>query len=1097
MSSIQEVVDLINLFYSPNPPKNVNEIQQGLQAIQKSPDGLLMAVNLLENTSYGTNVNYFGALTLTVQLSVTPDNFSSTFWEIYKMNLKYLTVYSFRYTNDPKAKNTLFIIKKLMSNLSSIFTRVNEAQKGIELDASDGKFYLTHWNDPLSTFIYMMSSYNVNPDVQSVLNGADNPQLDQLVNEAAAYSAPYNELVNFASSSQPLNQLLLSFTEVIMEDLTKMQSKKHSLNQIHEVVHSHLYITTMALLGLNLTVSKFEDPQKLRMISETVFECTTAWVNYVSMTRNLGSHGTLDLSGIFEKLIDLLTKSNTQTDDFVVAGKVLDILNVVFSNDPTLMDHELRQKVELIFLGVSRAAITSTEPPKNTWMLEYMNYLVNNEMTSELRELASCIVNFLQIYTLDISQKLFVNSSSQNSSSVQEYMSILIQFTNFPLVPILQEYFSVRMVDFWQDLSDSYVDLPNEAMAPNANQIAVDIFQQVVNIYLPKVSFLNKQRIANSDDTDHSMLREFDDFRTSVSDLVSSVWSILGNENLTNVLIEGIGSCDVGTVAMGDRMTSFFQVESMAFFLIGLLIDANLSESLWFMNIMAKSPFFVNNIVALFQYALQYPPDNRAAILMKIDLGRTATTLLSTISGHFRHDEPHLRMSIEALLGGLELCSRDTKVTRNGSTDNGLSEKFELMIIKAISLLCDNCRKQLSHIYLDTFINKLTAALQPSSNFSDFTREKLMRCVGYLLECRTDNGPEEQGRYILQIFETIEGLVNQALTPTPSKENKDYIHSLLSCLNELGSPLIDSKDEENESLLQQLPAFTEFWKVDPLQCRKKILDLLQRILSYPPYVKDPSLIEISCLLLGNGLSSPPDEPALLRFQMQDIVSFVLSYIGVCDLNLSFSFFVYLLEKLIIYEKDNITPESFDYLFQQVFLTYYEGVIRTDPDSLQAMVNFVITVLDSSPSLCINSSQWMGFILPTFMNLLPSHERFTVVSATKFWTKVINNRKYSQHDLAVTRQQLLEIGCELVYHTMYGLYHTQRSDLYCYTDLIRTLVGKFPVEMKKWLGIVLPQLCDKPQTHERFINKLMVTRGSRAAGNVILNWWLECTELPLY
>ena len=790
MSSIQEVVDLINLFYSPNPPKNVNEIQQGLQAIQKSPDGLLIAVNLLENTSYGTNVNYFGALTLTVQLSVTSDNFSSTFWEIYKMNLKYLTVYSFRYTNDPEAKNTLFIIKKLMSNLSTIFTRVNEAQKGIELDASDGKFYLTHWNDPLSTFIYMMSGYSVNPDVQSVLNGANSPQLDQLVNEAAAYSAPYNELVNFVSSSHPLNQLMLSFTEIIMEDLTKRQSKKYSLNQIHEVVHSHLYITTMALLGLNLTVSKYEDPQKLLTISETVFECTTAWVNYVSMTRNLGSHGTLDLSSIFEKLIDLLTKSNSQTDNFVVAGKVLDILNIVFSSAPTLMDHELRQKVELIFLGVSRATITSNEIPKNTWMLEYMNYLVNNEMTSELRELASCIVNFLQIYTLDISQKLFESGSSQNSTSVQEYMSVLIQLTNFPLVPILQEHFSVKMVDFWQDLSDSYIGLPNEAMAPNDNVITVDIFQQVVNVYLPKVSLLNKQRIANSDDTDHSMLREFDDFRTSVSDLASSVWSIFGNEGLTNVLIKGIGSCDITILTMEDRMTSFFQVESMAFLLIGLLIDANLSESHWFTNIMARSPFFVKNIIALFQYALQYPPDNRAAILMKIDLGRTATTLLSTISGHFRHDEPHLRMSIEALLGGLELC--DTKVSSSDSTGNELSEKFELMIIKATSLVCDNCRKQLSTTYLDTFINKLTAALQPSSNFSDFTREKLMRCVGYLLECRTDNGPEDQGRYILQILETIEGLVNQELTPTPSKENKDYIHSLLSCLNELGNPLIHS-----------------------------------------------------------------------------------------------------------------------------------------------------------------------------------------------------------------------------------------------------------------------------------------------------------------
>ena len=116
---------------------------------------------------------------------------------------------------------------------------------------------------------------------------------------------------------------------------------------------------------------------------------------------------------------------------------------------------------------------------------------------------------------------------------------------------------------------------------------------------------------------------------------------------------------------------------------------------------------------------------------------------------------------------------------------------------------------------------------------------------------------------------------------------------------------------------------------------------------------------------------------------------------------------------------------------------------------------------------------------------------------KFWTKLINNKKYNQEELTIVRQQISSIGQELVYQIMYGLFHTQRSDLNSYTDLLRALVAKFPIEAREWLVAVLPQICSNPAGHEKFINKLLITRGSRAAGNVILQWWLDCTTLPNY
>ena len=161
------------------------------------------------------------------------------------------------------------------------------------------------------------------------------------------------------------------------------------------------------------------------------------------------------------------------------------------------------------------------------------------------------------------------------------------------------------------------------------------------------------------------------------------------------------------------------------------------------------------------------------------------------------------------------------------------------------------------------------------------------------------------------------------------------------------------------------------------------------------------------------------------------------------------------------------------------------------------IGFVNNVLDVKPGLAIGSKHWTSFILPQFLKLIPSREKFTIVAVAKFWTKLINNKKYNQEELTTVRQQVSSIGGDLVYQIMYGLFHTQRSDLNSYTDLLRALVAKFPIEAREWLVAVLPQICNNPAGHEKFINKLLITRGSRAAGNVILQWWLDCTTLPNY
>ena len=1079
MSSIHEVVALIEELYSPHPKHDVNQIQQSLQSIQKSEQGFHLANELLSDDKYSANVKYFGALTLTVQLNTRGENDYETLWNVFRSNLLYLTKFSTLYVSNPNMYGqSLIIIKKLMSNLSLIFTKINDPQ----LNNAGNENMIKQWNNPINTFIQLMSVQNQNINA------------DQLLLDSINCSLTYEQLSQFVSLSQKHNELALTFTEVIVEDLTKFQTKRHSMSQIHEVVHEHLYISTMALINLNLTAQAVFNP--------TVFDCITAWINYISLTRSVSSSGRMDLSEIFQNLIDLMYQSTEGSDGYENAEKILTIFGNVFANDPLLMSYDLRQQIECIFLGVVRPDSGITDiSNKNSWMLQYMNYLVTNDFFSELKELAICIVDFLQINTLSVCNKLFTNIQAADNGQVQdeyiqEYIKVLLQMTNFPLTPVLQEFFSVRMVDFWLDLSDAYTNLASETLRPNSIELSTQIFQQLINIYLPKISLSVKQRIIE-EEGESTSVNEFEDFRNAVSDLAQSLWSILGNDNLTNVLIDGMGQMPAAsdeTLIIKDTDV-LFRIETMCFVLNTILVDMTLSESPWIKNIVDANKFFNQNVISVFQTGFQTSAGTKVSQILKLDFVRTSTTLIGTLAGYFKQEPFQLNPYVEALFQGLHTCTNFTSKNEQEKISN---DKLEVMVIKTVSTLCETCREELTP-YLMHFISFLNTVIMPDSNVSHFTRTKLVRSIGYVVQCQVSNGPEEQAKYILQLTNLLSGSIEHCLASSVQlQEQQDYINCLLYCISELATSLIQPIEIiENDALLQRLSEFQSFWSSDPLQIRSKIMCTIDKVLDNSIYCKNSAFVEIGCLIVGKGLNLPDGEPYFLKYNMSEVMNFVLRHVPNCELATCLPYFVYLLEKLISEFRKELTPQEFDFMFEKILLVYYDAYIINDPDLLQMTIGFVNNVLDVKPGLAIGSKHWTSFILPQFLKLIPSREKFTIVAVAKFWTRLINNKKYNQEELTTVRQQVSSIGGDLVYQIMYGLFHTQRSDLNSYTDLLRALVAKFPIEAREWLVAVLPQICNNPAGHEKFINKLLITRGSRAAGNVILQWWLDCTTLPNY
>lgn len=262
------------------------------------------------------------------------------------------------------------------------------------------------------------------------------------------------------------------------------------------------------------------------------------------------------------------------------------------------------------------------------------------------------------------------------------------------------------------------------------------------------------------------------------------------------------------------------------------------------------------------------------------------------------------------------------------------------------------------------------------------------------------------------------------------------------------------------------------------------------------YGTDPEFVEVCCLIVGKAISLPDDMPHFLRFSLSEVMSFLLNCTKTCDYPTGLPYIEYQLEKVVSTFKNQLGPNEFDEMFRQFFLQHYPTHISHDPDLIQSMVSWVNSVLDVKPSLALQSESWSQFIIPEFLKFLQAKEKFTINSVTKFWIKTLNNKRYTMDDINSINSLFESAGRQLTYHTMFSLFHTQRSDVPQYAELVRTLIAKFPVPTKNYLQELLPQITNKPAAfHERFINKLMVTRASRATTNIVLEWWLDCNGLP--
>lgn len=161
------------------------------------------------------------------------------------------------------------------------------------------------------------------------------------------------------------------------------------------------------------------------------------------------------------------------------------------------------------------------------------------------------------------------------------------------------------------------------------------------------------------------------------------------------------------------------------------------------------------------------------------------------------------------------------------------------------------------------------------------------------------------------------------------------------------------------------------------------------------------------------------------------------------------------------------------------------------------------IIECKPSLIILSSFFNSTILPCAVDGVQSNEQFIIKSISKFWNNLLNLKKGSREDQDIVQGLLIDLawGQLLTNSLVVTFLKAPRSNLDHYYSIFRSLLGKYPVKFKQWLVVIvlLLEISESIGMKERdlFINQLVLTRGRRAANDVLKAFWLKCNHLVEY
>jgi hypothetical protein len=854
-------------------------------------------------------------------------------------------------------------------------------------------------------------------------------------------------------SDNASTQLVLIFSSTLVEDLVRIGNDKQDV-LLHEAVQLFTY-KPIKLVFIACFQSN-NDTLKKSALDSLIF-----WIQYISFAQHSTTLRYNDLNDIFKFLMIHLANYSIESDIFQT---IVSIFIDIFEKNPGLFSIDLKNEFNDLI--------------SSDWPTQKINEYFRFEDFEGLENFVSLILSFLEMDQLKFCSSIFRHENSK-------LLTFLLNLTNLPLKPIIEESVSKKFIDFWCKISEIFNDefdsislllKEDEQLIQEIKINSKNTFGEISKIYFNKISLS-----ITRDPGFKSSASDFFSFREDLTELFDSIYSSVGFplfENLTNNIVN---NQDLDQIE-----TSLFLLTALSY---NFSNDTVANQVISVLEVLFKSGFLsnFNNLISSNSYDLTR------------DLyAKTMIRFLGAIGFFYQYESAsgeYLNLVIDYLFNCLTAYPSQQAITS-----------------KIILQICDDCRVQLTSS-ISKFEPLLVEMIQnPSIN--TYTREKLINSISCIIQSIPN--PPTQLNHVSKIIELIETssqpYLAEASNNSLDAQKLEYLLSLFNSLLELAKGL-QTPDEFEEKQPQLFRDIQRFYSQSP----PFVIDIQQRVIKLihifaieiDSLSSNSQINETATQIYKNGLL---EDFGAFSFSSSATLQYAVEKLP-RSTPLTYAF---LLELLITVFNVGLRPKSLPH--QQISNNDVTNVLRTfvidkwniiqeDPDLTQISMSLFSSIVQNRPGFFNNDPGSFEFIAKTSIALLYTKEKFIIKSVSKFWTGLLSAKRITAEELEVLRSFIeTEIGAFLTYSVFNALIDAARSDIDLYGNIIVLLLAKHPLRFKDWTKEALNKInndrvnsgLSELQDRELFLKKLLITRGSvRKCNDQIKEFWINANGLISY
>lgn len=875
----------------------------------------------------------------------------------------------------------------------------------------------------------------------------------------ATSGSTFNDTISFASCIANLLAehliLLLLFFAILIEDVTRLNDFKLAVHPSVRMEIFPLLITTV-----NYATHLHSQGRLSHNIDLEMSKTIASWISYIP---NIGGElrfSAEEVAPIIEFLLfHLGGDCDTNNEERLQLSKeCMAVFSEILESNASLLSMETKLTLYSLLFEEGR------------WGSSFLNQIVFTERRDEYDEEVNAYV-FLAIVIAQLN--VIRLSKSILEPKTRNVLSILYRLTSIPGVPFLDESISEQMLVFWEELANVYVDLEDlvdvllesnndPGFADAFNDERRRIFDEIAKVYWTKIripSFAAYQ----------SSKSDFLSYRSNVADFFLIVYNLLKSEFYGD--LANFASQITRSESLDE--SQFSELESTLFLLYKINDDSSYFESQTRELMPYSKIIFSSGVTRAFQ---QLP--------LSFDLGIVYTsTFLQYLNSNefFFSSEEGFEYVGEAFNYLFPIIMSGTK-------------PISFLASKTVTNICEQCSQKLIN-----FLPSLEPVVLEMLKHPEIdTLVRLRMFHAFSVIARSIEDLEEHARIINGLITTIADAANSMIGSAKEELNEDqeeYLVSLLSCIVNIakGSGL---PDETMDDMSQQVQEhYKEFWTADPLQTKQVVLLVIEELsMNYPPLRQKTIVVEKATQVFKAGLGEKLNGP--LTFDDRTIANYAIKINNALDNPNAIPYVFSLIESLISYNFRELQPELVQELVSRLVSERID-FLKTDPDMIKSAIDLASKIIECKPSLIIHTDAFVNIILHFALDGLLANETFIVKSILRFWTTFTSMKKGTEEDHSRMSEIFLQhqLGDALTKQLLQAFLKAPRSSLENYYMTFRAIIGKFTVQFKQWLieAVKLPETIENSRVTEKdlemFVHRLVVTRGRRAANEVLKNFWL--------